>query len=834
MSIPVRAALVSLALTTTTALAQWQSAPSFPASQTGRQYPVGLNVNSVLYALGGPPWVNGGDEDGSVHTLDPGASNWVEQIEFDGVGGFIRQGGGIDDTGQVLIFGGYNPSDPGGNPPDPFHYDLADGVSGSLAPRGNAAPDDYFAWCTDSSGRVYSLGGGPGPSANSGSPNTGYAERYLGSTDAWEVIAPMPTPAAGACAVADSAGHILVIGGYDANATARLTNVARYDIATDTWSDTAVPDLPVGLTDAKAVLGADGRVWVMGGQTGPVNGGTIVSSCYVLDAGGLAWSPGPNMAQARMGFGATLGDDDFIYVLGGITPAGGTDSCEKIYTTPCPVFSTQPADLASWTGQRATLASAAIGGGTVSFRWFRDGIALQDGPTDWGSEVSGAFSQTLRIDNVAEEDAADYHVEATNSCGTTLSDVARITVRITPDLPTEWTATVLHPSWATEGSVVYGVEGGQQVGVGTKLVPLYDTMYAIARPVIWSGTASSAVDVTPGTSVGGSISATNGQTQAGWWWWPYSCRVGGEWTTCYTRQAARWHGTAASHENLQASGWEYSAAADVGDTHIGGSVTRDDDVGNVWTHAALWPTTGQTHPADLHPAEFRSSSISAIDGDEQFGGVLTEFPFTNEAARWRGTRETYSSMHPAGASRSGIADAKDGQQVGFAEFGGQSHPLLWHGSADDYVDLLPIGAIGASVNACEGGLQLGTVQFANGTHPVVWAGEAERFVDLLPFLPAPYTTGGVTSMDVEPDGTIVVGGYGYNPTTGRTNAILWTSSDSPPCDADFNDDGDVNTLDVLAFLNAWTAGDEAADFNHDGSINTLDVLTFLNAWNAGC
>jgi hypothetical protein len=35
---------------------------------------------------------------------------------------------------------------------------------------------------------------------------------------------------------------------------------------------------------------------------------------------------------------------------------------------------------------------------------------------------------------------------------------------------------------------------------------------------------------------------------------------------------------------------------------------------------------------------------------------------------------------------------------------------------------------------------------------------------------------------------------------------------------------------VLAFLNAWTAGQGAGDFNDDGDINTLDVLAFLNAW----
>ncbi|QKK09932.1 MAG: multicopper oxidase domain-containing protein [Planctomycetota bacterium] len=54
------------------------------------------------------------------------------------------------------------------------------------------------------------------------------------------------------------------------------------------------------------------------------------------------------------------------------------------------------------------------------------------------------------------------------------------------------------------------------------------------------------------------------------------------------------------------------------------------------------------------------------------------------------------------------------------------------------------------------------------------------------------------------------------------------------CPADFNKDDSENTLDVLAFLNAWTSDDPRADFNRDGSINTLDVLAFLNAWTAGC
>lgn len=59
-------------------------------------------------------------------------------------------------------------------------------------------------------------------------------------------------------------------------------------------------------------------------------------------------------------------------------------------------------------------------------------------------------------------------------------------------------------------------------------------------------------------------------------------------------------------------------------------------------------------------------------------------------------------------------------------------------------------------------------------------------------------------------------------------------ADAGGCVADFNADGAVNTLDVLDFLNAWTAGDGSADVNGDGNVDTLDVLEFLNLWNTGC
>jgi hypothetical protein len=71
-------------------------------------------------------------------------------------------------------------------------------------------------------------------------------------------------------------------------------------------------------------------------------------------------------------------------------------------------------------------------------------------------------------------------------------------------------------------------------------------------------------------------------------------------------------------------------------------------------------------------------------------------------------------------------------------------------------------------------------------------------------------------------------------TEAAIDALLIDEVDCGGCVADFNGDGSVNTQDVLAFLNAWNAGDGSADVNGDGSVNTQDVLLFLNLWNTGC
>lgn len=56
----------------------------------------------------------------------------------------------------------------------------------------------------------------------------------------------------------------------------------------------------------------------------------------------------------------------------------------------------------------------------------------------------------------------------------------------------------------------------------------------------------------------------------------------------------------------------------------------------------------------------------------------------------------------------------------------------------------------------------------------------------------------------------------------------------PPCAGDFDRDGDADHFDLMAFLDAWHAGDPSADLNGDGRFTGRDVSAFVHSWTEGC
>ena len=736
----------------------WTPAPAFPDAPAAREFAAGLRFGDALFALGGTPF--DANLDSPVHRLDDGATAWVSAPELEGT--IIHHGAGVDALGRIVIFGGL--ALVGDDEGQSYYWDPVEGKQGNTADRGGAAPLELFAWATDDAGRIYSLGGGPGEGATPGDPNSTWAERYVGATDAWEVLAPLPVAVADAAAVNDGQGHILVIGGFVAGGGARSSEVQRFDVATGSWSTGALPDLPVALAGARAVLGADDRVYLLGGTdaSGQAQAGT-----WVLDLTAGRWSAGPPMAEARSGFAAALGADDHIYALGGSNAGGGTGAAERLYTPPCATFPTAPTPQQTWVGMTAQLHMDVVGGTPLSYRWRRDGVELFDGPAAGGGTLSGTDSPDLLLTGAGPADSGAYTLAATNPCGTTLSPALDLDVRSPPAVGATWSVRHLHPAGALS-SVARGVDGGQVVGEAAYPHPTYSST---AHPMLWPDGDDTALDLTPPGSVGGAINAVDDGIQAGWYWWPYTTPQG----TGYERHACQWSGSTASFVHLQPSGWEYGSISDTdGGRHVGGITLNDMSTNG---DGALWNTPVQWALL-LTPAGAWGSSATALDGDRQFGQVHLGFGVVH-AAMWAGSAASFVDLNPPGSSWSYILGAGDGQQVGRATFAGVHRPLLWGGSPEATIDMLPAAATGATLNDVEHGLQVGYATVGGVSGAGLWAGGPDAFVFLHAALPAEFVSSQATDVEVDAFGTVTVSGYGYNQTTARSEALVWRTNPVP-------------------------------------------------------
>jgi hypothetical protein len=128
----------------------------------------------------------------------------------------------------------------------------------------------------------------------------------------------------------------------------------------------------------------------------------------------------------------------------------------------------------------------------------------------------------------------------------------------------------------------------------------------------------------------------------------------------------------------------------------------------------------------------------------------------------------------------------------------------------------------------------------------VWVGDGDTLVrlvgsddvldtDLGP-IGAGFDFGGTTgvqtansSMDINNAGQVAFSCFLENGTIG-----VFVATPVFSCVADFNDDGTVNIVDVVAFITNWNAQGTGADFNNDGTVNILDVVAFITEWSTGC
>jgi hypothetical protein len=218
-----------------------------------------------------------------------------------------------------------------------------------------------------------------------------------------------------------------------------------------------------------------GALCGIGTVTGHVNnsGGTVrpgaspgaltISGVYTQQAGGTldievgGYTPGTDFDRLVVGDTAVLAGTLHATLLNGFEPlpadqfqflsAGGragtfsaTIPCNDTvtYTTTAaalsfdrqpPAISDQP-DAASVTvGRDATLAVAAGGVGSLTFRWRKDGVDLVDGPTPHGSVISGAATAILTVGHAQVQDEGLYDCVVTDDCAAGASSAAALAVQ---------------------------------------------------------------------------------------------------------------------------------------------------------------------------------------------------------------------------------------------------------------------------------------------------------------------------------------------------------------------------------------------------------------------
>ena len=128
----------------------------------------------------------------------------------------------------------------------------------------------------------------------------------------------------------------------------------------------------------------------------------------------------------------------------------------------------------------------------------------------------------------------------------------------------------------------------------------------------------------------------------------------------------------------------------------------------------------------------------------------------------------------------------------------------------------------------------------------IWVGDGENLVKLIEFdqeimtdlgmLPLGFDFGGLTGkqvtsgvVDINDAGQVAFSAFLRNGTIG-----VFVATPVMGCAADLTGEGDLNFLDVSAFLSAFGNQDPSADFEADGNFNFLDVSAFLAAFGKGC
>ena len=218
--------------------------------------------------------------------------------------------GAVASGGQIIIYGGNNGTS---SSSAVISYSPSDGVS-ALASM--SVPRSYLGYAPDRSGNAYAIGG----LDDSGNPLAS-AEVYGQDSGTWAAIASLPTALYDFPAVFNGSNYIYTFGGFtDTTSGTATTTVFRYSISANTW--TALAPMPVPVAGSAAALGADGKIYVVGGTSG----GVTINLVQVYDPVANSWTISTPLPEGLSA--SAMGVDSLgrLIVMGAWTPTATTSA----------------------------------------------------------------------------------------------------------------------------------------------------------------------------------------------------------------------------------------------------------------------------------------------------------------------------------------------------------------------------------------------------------------------------------------------------------------------------------------------------------------------------
>ncbi len=322
--------------------------------------------------------------------------------------------------------------------------------------------------------------------------------------------------------------------------------------------------------------------------------------------------------------------------------------------------------------------------------------------------------------------------------------------------------------------MAYGIASPYQVGVGA--APPTD---ALPQALLWQGTASSVVNLTPpgyrfayaygisgSSSVGEGVTST-GQTNALYWPAPFA-------------------GSAVSlNPNMNGAPAALSEALGIsGNQQVG--YAQSSATNGAPYNAYLWMGSAG-NSVNLHPAYYLSSAASATDGSQQ-AGYATASPGEAHAMVWFGTAASAQDLNPNGYMQSfATAVAQTGPTnsvvVGYVEQSpnaSAARAYAWpytENFTNAPVNLHPSGYLNSFANGVASTNVVGYGTTSSGTQvALLWRGyNSNAVVNLSTYLPSSATNSVATSIDSSGN----IAGYAIFSGGSQTHAILWQPAKAP-------------------------------------------------------